>query len=1049
MIIDGTFFDIKKSVVIGTCNFDKKKEDNLKTVIEYSFPMTKFINLNELKIEEKNNRKEKGMISLKWINKILYKIPCVTIFYETIKEEQKSLIRENFGINLEKKIDEELKKIYGTKYPDYYKFIVVYIRVKFKTNISHIKSILKENMKKYYIMIEENFSPTKLTEIINQKSKEFYMFKSKYYQKQLNETNEENSIKKIIKIGVLGYLINDNKIFEYFEKAYDTMIKLVKEKNYSLCNQNEKLIYFEMRNICDWLLLNIFRNNGLKDELLKKKIMSHFYYFNIDNFFKKENITIEIRLIFLFWKLKYYEFINKLRTEFTNDIQINLGKLHSLIRLIQIFFENKKQLDLFNYDLKINESPSNYFEKFAHYKDETKNIDIENIDDIIKIYYCNLINKNIIKFNDLKNEIKLIIKQNLENIQIQNEKYKFYYFQIALYFNNFEENKDLMLSFYKNILYNKNSKYLQIFFSKVYNDLLDKYNKLIIENQNQKQNLKDNFLNIVKKYYFEKLSNEDITFLKDFFNNKSDEKEKRIFKLNNNEIFNIDFSFSNIHPKILDIITLKINIKTNLENSIIIPIKEIKLIGNLENKNFLNKENFNLSNSNPLIKEFKILISNNENSLNIKSIIIILQNELTFIYDFIPSLNKTIIIDEFDNKAINEYILIKYEKEILMGELQYKYFKIDIENNLKNKIRINDIKSNIDLLNLENKVFNYQFFTKDENDNIINNNKNEKLNIERIKINEDNSYRIEFILKINEIGNYNLIFQINFTIFSLEEENLSLNYEYENSLKIKVTYPFENKCNSISSILFGENINNLTNKPTNHPYKIQSLLNYNIPEDIILKNIKIFPTTKSINISSPIQKLLAKNYQQIIEFNSVFNIPFHINVNESFKGIIGNYIIEYTTNDLELYSNKFINSIDFPLKTKNVNEYIENFDNIDWKFDSDIIDFTLKITVENLSDKIKNIILCVEVNKDNPDFLINGKVKKKTLVSPLTKHCENFIIIPLRKQLKQIKVNYIYIQEYYIDDKYNESIKQIFYYNPGYIKINNSNHINEEKKFEN
>ena len=642
--------------------------------------------------------------------------------------------------------------------------------------------------------------------------------------------------------------------------------------------------------------------------------------------------------------------------------------------------------------------------------------------------------------------MKISIKQNLKNIKIENEKYNFYFFQIASYLRYFDDNKDLFLSFYKNILFNKDSKYLQIYFSKVYNDLLDKYNKLIIENQN-KQNLKDDFLNIVKKYYFEKLSNEDYTFLKEFFNNKLDEKENKIFKLNNNEIFNIDFSFSNIHPKVLEIIILKLEIKTNLDNSIIIPIKEIKLNGNLENKDFLYKENFNLSNSNPFIKEFKILISNDENSLNIQSIIITLQNELTFIYDFIPLLNKTIILDEFDNKSINEHILVKFEKEVLVGESQYKYFKIDIENYLKNKIRINDIKSNFNILNnIENKDFNYQFFTKDENDNIIDNKKNEKLNIQKIKINEDNLFKIEFIFKINEIGNYNLNFQINFTIIILEEENLYLNYVYENSLKIKVIYPFENKYNSICSILFGEDINNLINKPTNHPYKIQSIMNNNIPEDIIIKNIKIIPSTKSINISTPIQRLLAKNYQQIIEFNSEFNIPFHINVNESFKGSIGNYIIEYTTNDLELYSNKFINSVNFPLKNNNLQEYIENFENIDWKFDSEIIDFKLKITVENLSDKVKNIILYLDVNKNNPDFLINGKVKKKTLVSPLTKHCESFIIIPLRKKLKQIKVNHIYIQEYYIDDKYNEEMKQIFLYNPGYIKINNSNHINEEKK---
>ena len=301
-------------------------------------------------------------------------------------------------------------------------------------------------------------------------------------------------------------------------------------------------------------------------------------------------------------------------------------------------------------------------------------------------------------------------------------------------------------------------------------------------------------------------------------------------------------------------------------------------------------------------------------------------------------------------------------------------------------------------------------------------------------------------MKINELGNYFLNFKIIFNILSLEEDNLSLNYEYENKLKIKVMCPFEYKCHSIPSITFGENIHNLINKPINHPYKIQSTLNNNIPNDVILKNIKINPSNISINISSPIEKLLVKNYQQIIEYNSDFNIPFHINVKENFNGIIGNYIIEYTNNDLELYSNKFINTFDFPLKSRNGNDYIENFENIDWKFYYEVIDFKLKIIVENLSDMVKNIILCVDFNKDNPDFLIHGKVKKKTLVSPLTKHCENFTIIPIRKKLKIIKINHIYIEEYPIDDKYNNEMKQIFNYNPGYININNSNDINEEIK---
>ena len=63
------------------------------------------------------------------------------------------------------------------------------------------------------------------------------------------------------------------------------------------------------------------------------------------------------------------------------------------MRLIKYYFDNKKQIQLINIDYKTEEIYPNYVEKFPVYKNNTnKIIDIQ---EIIKIYYCNLIEKKM------------------------------------------------------------------------------------------------------------------------------------------------------------------------------------------------------------------------------------------------------------------------------------------------------------------------------------------------------------------------------------------------------------------------------------------------------------------------------------------------------------------------------------------------------------------------------------------------------------------------------------------------------------------------------
>ena len=1038
MIDDESFINIPKTVVIGLKNFEKQDEDILKKEIKVIYQNPYYIDLNQEFVKEKKITEEKGIISRKWFRKYLTKIPSVCIFCYNIYEEQKISINEKLVNTITNDINDTLNIIFGNQYSDCTRYIIAFIKVKNKNNLSHVKNLFKEYSNIFIIIIDDKFALQKIIDQVKYKPNEFITNRISLYKRQLSpKEKNEFLIKKNIKIAVLSYLINDYKIYEYFESAYNLMIKVLKEKKYDLSVNDERIMYFEIRNVCDWLLFNIFKNQKYNGNYLKHRLITHFSYFNIENFIKKENISIEIKLLFYFWKFKLYEYYSKIKTNFLNDPFCKFGQIHSLMRLIQIYNDNKNIIDSIKIEKEIKETNSNYFEKFPKY--ELDSIKIEDPKEIINIYYCNLIEKKVLNYEELNNHIKKSILSILKGQNIDSEKYIFYSFKIALIMNFNKEFQNDFISFLKNILYNDKSIKIQTYYPKIYNDLLIEYNKLIKD-----CNIiypRDNFLNVIKKSYFEKLSNDENIFLNEFFNNQDiQEIEKnnlKYFKLNPNEIFNINYSFSNINPKILDIITLKLEIKTYLDNSIKIPIKKIQLNSTIEHKEFTYEELFELSNENPFIKDFKMFTSKNDNELTIYSIDILLQNGILFSYSFKPSLKKTIILDEFDSKDLDKHILINFQKDIQMGEFQYKYFKIDISNMLKDRIKINGIESNFNLVKRKsNDNFEYEFYTKDENNNLINK-KNETLKINKLQINNDNSQIIEFILKINSTGDFNLNFDIHLNLLSLEVDNLSLKYDYENVFKILSIRQLSIKCNSISSISFGNDINDLKIKPILHPFKIQAILNNSIIEDVIIKKIEIFPTNNSINITSPITKLLDKNLEQIILSNTQFIIPFHVIVNENFNGEIGLFKLKWTSKNLESYSNELINDITFSFKDiKNEEEFIQK---MDLTFSIEIIDYICKFTITNLSNKIKNVIINFEYNKENYDYLIEGKIKKKTLVYPFSKSTEDFIITPLRNDLNIVKLNNIFVQEYSMDDKSYEKIKMIYKYNPGFIKVN---HIN-------
>ena len=99
---------------------------------------------------------------------------------------------------------------------------------------------------------------------------------------------------------------------------------------------------------------------------------------------------------------------------------------------------------------------------------------IEDVNLIIKIYYCNLIKQNILNYENLQIKVKNLIINGLSDLRSENEKYTFYFFKNSSIMNIIEENKKNSLKFLKNILYGDKSLFLQNNFPKIFNDLLTK-----------------------------------------------------------------------------------------------------------------------------------------------------------------------------------------------------------------------------------------------------------------------------------------------------------------------------------------------------------------------------------------------------------------------------------------------------------------------------------------------------------------------------------------------------------------------------------------------
>ena len=1150
------YIPLKNRVIIGVYNFQKDDLSNLKIYLKkQNISNIEYLdikaNLLEQRIKnqrEKLNKEESkiGMISKNWLNKYQNEIPCVLIqiidiTFINIENKEPSLITEN--------IMREMGKIKSAFTTSSYILIIKNI---FKGNfdLTIIKNQILNNIKlakdKNIIIMNDNNRFDDISFLKNLSDlilEEFNIFfttkKSNYYYKyeKCKQKKEiEFSIKYLLKLFTLSFMTHKENInYSYLFKANVYLKQKLDKKNYKftspLKSKNNKniqnivltrqlLIYFELRNISDYITYYISMKKNMDENEINKLVYQHLLLFDIKNILKinnlnelkknkDNNIEYIIKTLFLFdliWKLSWYlkkENIlnNKKNNELRNSNVIfskSTNDFYFLNILLRLYnFVNKEKYFIENNiinkykDYKCKQISNKFLEKIPFYfeiDDEGKEIKEFNIEENLNIY-MNLIilnNKNLLDINVLFKELQKFIS---------NHKYNSYLFYLLINYNIFDinifQNKEI---FIKNFLEHFNNNRLSKF-PKAYENYL-KYIYLLFVKDDIDNKLIDKRVktDIVIKYLTisknEILTNDELNTINTLINDKIEDNEKVLnfdSNSNDNNFINLKIIYKNNETssdndiKTLDCLNIEI-ILSMKKTGIYLDIEKIhiffnseinsfnNIINNKENNykeivisNKISKENEVSLNFNHLIKNMPYhhfvidnikIILKNKNIINIKNTT---KNNNFILYDRNISEQKIIEILNNNSNLNTDYKLLIGEKEYYLYSLKYKKA---IDNK---KIKISEISGRIELKkynenkNVKDKHY-YLLTSKIEDNN--NNFQNKILYKENKPIDDNEIHLYKFFIKINEIGEFCLFYNIKFKIIHKDclDENLTI--EENGKINIQCLQPFNVKTKLESSLYSICNKEKKISFPKNYPIKFNICLSNVLDKKIIIKNINFENVSKNIKINSPFLNIINKKKQNIIlSKGEKFTIPNKLFINNDIDNSIGILKILWMSIDLKdineaknIYNetNIELNSI----STKDINYKIEgNFLYHKNNRINNCLSYQLKI--KNLNNYSK-ILHCELFNKDNHyEFsnqkgIINyGKTIIKDILLPKNEliFLFHFYNINNKKQDDENLIidskynNLIKIDEYNIDnynekEPYSDLTNQIFFIPELYSQLN-------------
>ena len=262
------------------------------------------------------------------------------------------------------------------------------------------------------------------------------------------------------------------------------------------------------------------------------------------------------------------------------------------------------------------------------------------------------------------------------------------------------------------------------------------------------------------------------------------------------------------------------------------------------------------------------------------------------------------------------------------------------------------------------------------------------------------------LLRFLHEGPYKIKFSLVYYIRHKEIEDY-IEYKEESLLEFNVVIPFLN-----ASDIYGNNYQKKASQKekiflTNTKISTNFILMNKIEEDIQIKDIKYeIVQDKSIKyINSYLNDLIhlydideeEKKEILLIKKNSNFNIPFEIEFTEAFKGSIGKVTIIWNTKQMEEYEDGKFNllnadELEFPLIEVKPLEFEYNY-KTEMNENKEIL---LDITIKNISNKSKQIIISIVNNEENYDqgFIIVGMPKQVYIIREKEVININYILIP-------------------------------------------------------
>ena len=547
----------------------------------------------------------------------------------------------------------------------------------------------------------------------------------------------------------------------------------------------------------------------------------------------------------------------------------------------------------------------------------------------------------------------------------------------------------------------------------------------------------------------------------------------KIIHLNNlqNKLFNIQINYSKKEVTLLDVINIDMNISL-LRKNILMNVEKIIIYfpGNKnnkkENKNYkeiiLNKE---LTNDNSIHINFNYLINFYFNKLYITNIELYLKNKI--IINLINREKKDIILYNKDNnkKSIDDIMNIdinNIDKNGIIYLGKEENHLLNITYNLKNNykdIYIKQVQINIQLLKeieIEKKKKleesnNHEFKLLERiNDYQIIENRHLMYKYENTNL-ENVLPLVEYILKINDIGNFILNYKFNFTLINKNCPDDICILESNKKLKVKCIEPFGFSKEIKSSLYFINAQTKIKSYPINYPINLILYIENKLSKNIIIKKIEHLLNNYTIEINCPTEKLFSKmkNFKLKFSSNEIISIKSKIKSNQEIFGSIGKLKITWVSENLnsnKFFSDSYINNSIFDLNEININKLSLIVEGKYLKMRN-----KYQIYIKNIEEKSKIIQMNISEENSNKKYILCGKTNLKGILTPfkeikiLYNVYDNMTGTYIDENKENIVLNFnniITVNEYCILDildnknKCDEkALKNIIYFSPEIFKL--------------